>query len=181
MKLLSKLSRLFFCAAIVAGASLATSCGSDEPDPTPVPIPVFDPCNACYKGVMESSFMMGMQDMVFQTQDCQWNVIIDQKSNKASLKLIGAQFAQMMPPLSLLLQNLEYDPRNLTVTGYDIVPEMWEGNGYTPNENYTFREIKIVFNDKGHSGINAAYTVSLKVQGHETEGTGKFNSTGIII
>lgn len=175
--------RLLAAAAIFSVAGLATSCGNDEPEETPIPIPVFDPTNACYSGPMESSFSMGMQDMSFQTMDCRWNVIIDKKDyNNTCVKLIDAKFAEMMPPMDLILQGLTYDPINLTATGQDIVPGVWEVNGYTPNPSYTFKNIEIRFNDKLHSGINATFTVMLNFpNGVSSEGRGKFNSTGIIL
>lgn len=180
-----KVHKLPACLAI-AGAMLAipaafTSCDDNNKD-EPIYIPVFDPYNACYKGVMESSFSMGMQDMTFSTADTQWNVIIDIRTNRATLKIINACFAQGMPSLPVLkLEGLTYDSRMLTVTGTDIVPEVSEGSGFTPNENYTFKSVKITFKD-GHSDINATFEVNLKMpNGMETVGTGKFTSNGIIL
>lgn len=180
---MKKLFSLFAFAAIFSVADFVTSCGSDEPNSEPPQIPVFDPANACYSGAMESSFTMGMQDMTFPTMDCKWNVIIDKNNyNNTCVKLIDAKFAEMMPTVQLLLQGLTYDPINLTANGENIVAGMWEGDGYTPNPSYTFKDIKINFNDKLHSGINATFTVSLNFpNGGSGEGIGKFNSTGIIL
>lgn len=174
MKFVKAIKFLASLAVILFPAMLVSCNDDDDSEPTP-PQVVFDPNNACYTGIMESTVSMpNMPAVTYQTKDSKWNFVIDTKKNTCTVKLIDARFSEKMPTMLLHLRDLKYDSRMQTVKGTDITPYVQEGDGMTPNDRFKFSKFEAIFADKAHSGVNVTFEVA-------NMGTGKFTSTGIFL
>lgn len=166
-KSLKNWAMLLLCALLPA---ICQSCGDDDKD-EPKPIPVFNPFNALYEGTTTTDAVMQGMPLSFTTQETGWQVVIDNSTKTASVKVYDARFAEMMPAQSLLvLDGLTYDPLRLEIRGTDIVPLSLEGDALTPNPNYTFTNLKLVYANSKAEDV----TIDFSVNHRGLPFTGKF-------
>lgn len=152
MKTLKRLF-LLIASAILAMPALV-SCHNDEPADEGIVQ------NEVFSGTTTTKFTMGGQEMTYENKGIKYRVVLDtHKSDKATIEIIDASFAQGMPVMSrLVLQDLAFS--GTTIEGTDIVPFYEEGGELIGNPTYKFESIRLDFTNREYSRCEIDFTVT---------------------
>lgn len=86
----------------------------------------------------------------YKDQGARYRMILDLKTNKATVIIYGAKFAEAMPQINAIVLKdlaLSFDNSGFEIKGENIVPQVLEGTTTTPNPRYTLTEFS--FSSRG--------------------------------
>ena len=104
----------------------------------------------------------------YTNNDVKYRVILNIKEKKATVIIYDAKFADKMPSITnIVLKDLPLtlSIHGYTITGKDIVPEVYEGGVGVPNSRYKFDEFEFSSEDNLTEGI-CTYTVAGSMNGY---------------
>jgi len=104
---------LFFNLALILGAISVTSCGSDEPEPMPEPKPIDS--EMTFVGTT-TTHPVDDPAAEFTSSTPSYSVVLDKKTNTASILIGKAQFIQGMPALDMDFKGISIVISDNTVT-----------------------------------------------------------------
>lgn len=95
-----------------------------------------------YQGTTTSTYPGGSAT----NRDIVYRLTLNLNNKTATMIMYNAKFSESdrEPTKDIIINNLQvaYSQYGLTVTGQDIVPDMYEGGSSTPYENYIFKNIQ---------------------------------------
>ena len=132
-----------------------------------------------FLGSTTTHYVMGEAgDREATTKDAFYRVTFDEKMEKAVVIIYNIKFAPEMPKAleAVILKNLDVTlgRDGYTITGTDIIPEVKEGTGTTPYENYPFRSFSLKTINNELTKVACDFTVSVKMGPTSMDFTGEF-------
>lgn len=131
--------------------------------------------DAFYFGTTATTYIYNNEHKEFASEKPVYNVILDLKSNKATVSIYNPVFAAEMPPTMagtvMVLENLDiiYNHNGYQIVGNNIEPKVKEGSVLTPMPAFVFNNFTFKVEAK-----NIRYAaVSFKV-------AGKYDATAIL-
>lgn len=99
-----------------------------------------------FKGVTSTSYpSTGGGTATFSNNDVLYRVVMNFKENKATIIFYNVKLAETMPAITnIVLKDLPVtlNSYGYTISGKDVVPEVYEGGKGVPNTKYVFNEIE---------------------------------------
>ncbi len=135
--------------------------------------------NGYYKGTTVTHYVYNNQQKEYSNNEIVYEVVMNLTNSTAVVRIYNPVFAEEMPQSMktsvLLLEGLKmrYTHGHIIVEGNNIVPQRYEGSGYTPFPAFTFRDFsfrtssenlrsaQISFNVAENYSAMAAVTVAL--------------------
>lgn len=125
-----------------------------------------------YSGTTNTSYVYQDQHKEFSTTDITYEIRLDVENNSADLYIYNAKFAEEQPyaisqmklgGLTLVAENGSY-----TLTGTNIIPDVYESNAYTPNPKYVFNTISFRFTNEALTQGTLSFTCAGAYQASAT-------------
>lgn len=102
------------------------------------------PLIAFYKGTTTTDITSSSATLPsYKTEDMLYGVFLHKDMSKADVVIYNAKFAAAAPALTaVVLKDLKVEcaDKTYTITGTDVIPQVVEGSGLTPNERFPFKE-----------------------------------------
>lgn len=124
-----------------------------------------------FQGKTTTSYQSANGQENFTTEGITYRFIVDIKEKKASMIIYDAKFSGSPyepTKAAILAKNLdiEFTPTYISISGENIIPDVYESNGYTPYEDFIFNHInfKTTSNDYTEGVID--YQVAGRYNGH---------------
>ncbi len=104
-----------------------------------------------FTGSTTTSFSAMGATQSYTTKDAKYRVILNIKEKKATVIIYDAKFAEQMPSITnIVLKDLPLtlNSYGYTISGTNVVPEVYESGTGVPNNKYTFDEFE--FSSEGN-------------------------------
>ena len=126
-----------------------------------------------FKGTTTTSYSMGGEVNNFETEGITYRFIIDTEKNSAVFIIYNGKFsASAMEPVktAIIVEGLKVDfsKTGITITGENLVPDIVEANGVTPNEGFIFNSIQFRTTNDNLTKGEIDYMVAGRYSGHFT-------------
>ena len=132
-----------------------------------------------YSGTTKTTYQLGPAgDKTAETDEATYGIAFAEDMKTANVVIYNIKFAPEMPKAleAVILKNLDVtlDRNGYTISGTDIIPEVKEGSGTTPYENYPFRSFTFKPVNDDLTEARCDYVVSVKMGPASMDFTGEF-------
>lgn len=117
-----------------------------------------------YMGTTTTSFPGQDGSLVaYENKDMTYRVVIDVDKDKADVVIYNAKFAQAAPELAGIILfglDVKWTGNGYSIEGENVVPQVIEGSGSTPNDKYTFNKFYFRTTNDNLTQASIEYTVA---------------------